>query len=188
MSTYRLIDRPAPAFQEYASDMLANAHYRTMSLAERGLLDTMRRECWVNGSIPKDPNDLADLLGKPAGEVNLNLSMKVLHFFRERNDKLICPELDSYRANLADKKQRMSDGGSRGGKVTQQQNKAAKATLKAMLEPLSGGELSRGELSRGEKQSLGRDITAEEINQFVSELEDVSDSTNNYLRASKGGH
>jgi uncharacterized protein YdaU (DUF1376 family) len=178
-----LVDRPAPAFQEYASDMLANARYRTMSLAERGLLDTMRRECWVNGSIPKDPNDLADLLGKPAGEVNLNLSMKVLHFFREQNDKLICPELDSYRANLADKKQRMSEGGSKGGKVTQQQNKAAKATLKAMLKPLSGGELSRVE-----KQSLGKGITDEEINQFVSELEDVTDATNNYLQASKGGH
>ena len=188
MNANRLVDRPAPAFQEYASDMLANAYYRTMSLAERGLLDTMRRECWVNGSIPKNPNDLADLLGKPAGEINLNLSIKVLHFFREHNDKLTCPELDSYRANLADKKQRMSEGGSRGGKATQQQNKVAKATLKAMLKPLSGGELSRDELSRGEKQSLGKSITAEEINQFVSELEDVSDTTNKYLQASKGGH
>jgi general stress protein YciG len=188
MNANRLVDRPAPAFQEYASDMLANAYYRTMSLAERGLLDTMRRECWVNGSIPKNPNDLADLLGKPAGEINLNLSIKVLHFFREHNDKLICPELDSYRANLAEKKQRMSEGGSKGGKATQQKNKVAKATLKAMLKPLSGGELSRDELSRAEKQSLGKSITAEEINQFVSELEDVSDATNNYLQASKGGH
>jgi general stress protein YciG len=188
MSTNQLVNRPAPAFQEYASDMLANARYRTMSLAERGLLDTMRRECWVNGSIPKDPNDLADYLGKPAVEINLNLSIKVLYFFREQNDKLICPELDSYRANLADKKQRMSEGGRKGGKATQYQNKVAKATLQSRLKPLSRDELSGNELSRGEKQSLGSGISAEEVNQFVSEMDGVSDATNNYLRASKGGH
>jgi len=188
MSTNRLVDRPAPAFQEYASDMLANAQYRSMSLAERGLLDTMRRECWVNGSIPKEPNELADSLGKLADEIKLNLSMKVLHFFRELNDKLVCPELDAYRANLADKKQRMSEGGRRGGKSTQQQIKVARATLKARLNPLSGDELSRDESSGDEKQSLGKGITTEEMNEFVAELDDMSDATISYLQASKGGH
>ena len=188
MSASRVVNRPAPAFQEYASDMLANARYRSMSLAERGLLDTMRRECWVNGSIPKEPNELADCLGKPVDQININLSMKVLHFFRELNDQLVCPELDAYRANLADKKQRMSEGGRRGGKSTQQQIKVAKATLKAGLKPLSRNELSGGELSGGEKQSLGKNITAEEMSEFVSELDDVSDAANVYLQASKGGH
>ncbi|HAT39486.1 MAG TPA: hypothetical protein DCW35_05845 [Polynucleobacter sp.] len=73
--------RPAPAFQEYASDMLANSRYKTMLLAERGLMDTMRRECWVNGSIPKEPRELAAYLGKLFEEINSNLSVKVLNFF-----------------------------------------------------------------------------------------------------------
>lgn len=181
-------NRPAPAFQEYASDMLAKSQYRLMSLAERGLLDTMRRECWVNQSVPKDPHELATLLGKSAEEIDTTLSVRVLHFFRELNDRLVCPELDTYRANLVDKKQRMSEGGRRGGKSTQQQFKVAKATLKAMVKPLSRNELSGGELSGDEKQSLCKSITAEEMSEFVSELDDVSDATISYLQASKGGH
>ncbi len=38
--------RAPPAFQVYASDDLANADYYLLSLAERGLLDAMRRAAW----------------------------------------------------------------------------------------------------------------------------------------------
>ena len=62
--------RPAPAYQEYASDMLANAKYRMMSFSERGLLDTRRKECWVNHKIPKDPENLGRYLGFEIKETN----------------------------------------------------------------------------------------------------------------------
>jgi hypothetical protein len=180
--------RPAPAFQEYASDMLANSRYKTMSLAERGLMDTMRRECWVNGSIPKESNELAAYLGKPIDEINSNLSAKVLNFFRERNDQLVCPELDAYRAGLEEKSKRMSEGGKRGGKSTQNKTRLVKATLEAMLKPLSRDELNREELSGDEKKSLGDSITAEEMAGWVADYGNSPDSSNAYRIASKGGH
>ena len=180
--------RPAPAFQEYASDMLANSRYKTMSFAERGLMDTMRRECWVNGSIPKEPSELAAYLGKSIDEINSNLSAKVLNFFIERNAQLVCPELDAYRASLEEKSKRMSEGGKRGGKSTQNKTKVIKATLEAMLKPLSREELSREELSGGEQKSLGESITAEEIAGWVADYDNSPDSSNAYLIASKGGH
>ena len=37
MTTIKTSDRPAPAYQEFASDILANRSFRAMSLAERGL-------------------------------------------------------------------------------------------------------------------------------------------------------
>lgn len=180
--------RPAPAFQEYASDMFANFRYRTMSLSERGLLDTMRRECWVNESIPKELQELAAYLGKSHEEVSTNLSMRVLSFFRERHDKLICPELDVYRASLAEQKQKMAEGGKKGGKATQNNNKVVKATLEAMVEPLSRDELSGGELSGDEKKSLGEGITLEEMNAWVADFEPTPEEFNAYHHASKGGH
>jgi len=180
--------RPAPAFQEYASDMLANSRYRTMSLAERGLMDTMRRECWVNGSIPKEPQELAIYLAKPADEVFATLSIKVLSFFREKNDQLVCPELDSYRATLEDRTKKMSEGGKRGGKSTQSKTRAAKATLESMLKPLSRDELNRDELSGGEKKSLGHGITLKERDDWVADYENSPDISSPYLNLSKGGY
>lgn len=42
---YENLERDLPAYLEYASDILSNVNYRLMSLAERGLWDTMRKEC-----------------------------------------------------------------------------------------------------------------------------------------------
>jgi hypothetical protein len=159
-----------------------------MSFSERGLMDTMRRECWVNGSIPKEPAELAAYLGKNTDEINANLSIKVLSFFRESNDQLVCPELDSYRAGLEEKSKRMSDGGKRGGQATQNNRKLAKATLEAIVKPLSRDELNRSELSRDEKKSLGEGITVEEIAGWVADYDNSPDSSKAYLIASKGGH
>jgi hypothetical protein len=151
-------------------------------------MDTMRRECWVNGFIPKEPSELAAYLGKSTEEVIANLSTRVLSFFRERNNQLVCPELDAYRAGLEEKSKRMSEGGKRGGKSTQNKSKVVKATLEAMLNPLSREELNGDELSGDEKKSLGRSITAEEMAGWVEDYDNSPDSSNAYLIASKGGH
>jgi len=181
-------NRLPPAYQEYASDMLANSRYRTMSLAERGLMDTMRRECWFNGSVPKEPQELATYLGKPVEDISLNLSIRVLSFFRERHDQLICPELDAYKAELEIRTKKMSEGGKKGGESTQIKNKVAKATFEAMVKPLSRDELNRGEVSGDEKKSLGEGISTKEMDAFVAEYDGTPETSSAYYRASKGGH
>lgn len=76
--------RPAPAYQEYASDILANANYKMMSFAERGLLDTMRKECWVNHSIPSDKSELALYLRCPQEEIYTFLTNRVASFLKSK--------------------------------------------------------------------------------------------------------
>lgn len=56
-------NRDAPAYQEYAAALLARLPFRTMTLQDRGLLYTMRLECWVNVRLPNDHNSLAKVLG-----------------------------------------------------------------------------------------------------------------------------
>jgi hypothetical protein len=142
----------------------------------------------VNESIPKELQELAAYLGKSHEEVSANLSVRVLSFFRERHDQLICPELDAYRASLADQKQKMAEGGHKGGKVTQNKNKVVKATLEAMVKPLSRDELSGGELNRDEKKSLGEGITLKEMDEWVADYDNTPEVSNAYHIASKGGH
>jgi hypothetical protein len=109
--------REAPAYQEYAASMMARIDYRAMSLAARGLLYTMRNECWVNGSLPRDPVLLARVLGFTAEEVSSALPA-VLPFFTECGAAYRCPELDDYRDHLDQRRQRQSEGGRVGAMKT----------------------------------------------------------------------
>ena len=93
-------NREPPAFQEYAAAMLSRREYRAMTLAERGLLYSLRLECWVNRTAPADPCILAKVLGYSADKVRTALPA-VLAFFTVAGDELFSPELDDYRAYRA---------------------------------------------------------------------------------------
>lgn len=76
--------------------MLANSRYRLMSLAERGLLDTLRRECWVNRGMPAKPATLAKMLGFDSAEIDAALPA-VMPFFTVKDGLIVYPELDELR-------------------------------------------------------------------------------------------
>lgn len=115
-------NREPPAYQEYASDMLARREYRSMTLAERGLMDTLRRECWVNRTVPADPGLLAKILGYSTDEI-LAVLPNVMPFFTKAGDDLFCPELDEYRAYLAKVKNAKIEGGKRGADIKNRKRK-----------------------------------------------------------------
>lgn len=109
--------RDAPAYQEYAASMMARTVYRVMSLEGRGLLYTLRLECWVNGSVPADPRTLARVLGYPQEQIEAALP-EVLPLMRVAGDAIHCPELDDYRDHLEERRQRQSEGGRVGAAKT----------------------------------------------------------------------
>ena len=178
--------RPPPAFQEYASDMLANSQYRMMSLSEKGLLDLLRRECWVNQRVPFETKDLAAYLGIPAFEIDQTLTSRVLSFFIEKNKSLSCPELDIYKEMLNEKREKLVNGGRNGGKSTQAKNKSFKATLEGGVKPLSRDELNGDELNKDEKRFLGKGLTDAEMTAWTKEYDSSPDASINYLEISKG--
>jgi hypothetical protein len=85
--------RPAPAFQEYAADMLANRNFRVMNLEERGLLMTLRYECWVNQSVPANCDELAKTLGVPEVNITKAMTHRVKSFFTVNGQEMVCDEL-----------------------------------------------------------------------------------------------
>ena len=129
-------NRDAPAFQEYACSMMAKIEYRTMTLAERGLLYTMRLECWVNDGLPANPANpasLAKVLGYSEAEVKKALPA-VIPFFVEIVGFFSSPELDRYKLHLADARKKMVEGGQKGG-VKSAQKRAAKNAQKRTGKP-----------------------------------------------------
>ena len=173
--------RKAPAYQEYASDILANRTYRLMTLQEKGLFDLLRRECWVNASVPSDPPKLARYLGLPADEVDGALSQSVLSFFEINDGELRSPDLDQYRQILNESNKKQYDGGSNGGKITQLKRKGIleanlQATPKASLKLLSRDEMSRDEMSKDELvlkevNSLSNNSLDTELQEWLDDYE-----------------
>jgi len=163
--------RPPPSYQEYASDLLANRHYMLMSLSEHGLFDLMRKQCWVNKSVPTDKVQLAKIIGCEVSEVEANLSPHVLHFFIEKDGEYVSPELDDYRYNLEERHRKISEGGKKGGETTQAKNKGR---LKGSLRALSRDEQSGDDLNGRGIESLGNDVNenflSEDAQKFVDEM------------------
>jgi hypothetical protein len=110
-------NRRAPCYQEYAASMLANFHFREMPLSARGLLYTLRLECWENHRLPADPKKLAAVLRFSEAEVIS--ATQWLDTFLTRNDGwLTCPELEDYRNHLTEIKEKQSKGGKTGAAIT----------------------------------------------------------------------
>ena len=118
-------NRRPPAYQEYAAEMLAQIPFRTMSLQDRGLLFTMRLECWVNKQLPNNPELIAKILSVSLDEVAVSLKA-VMPFFKIEGEYIICPELKDYQEHLDDRKRRQSEGGKTGVVITNEKRKAAK--------------------------------------------------------------
>jgi len=114
-------NRKPPAYQEYASTMLANISFRSMNMEARGLLHTMRLECWANYELPSDLELLSSVLGKP---VTPDLLKAVGSFFDIDDKRITCPELEDYRAHLEQRREKQSKGGKKEAETTNINRKA----------------------------------------------------------------
>lgn len=169
------VERP-PAFQEYAAAALATENVQLMTLAERGLLFTMRLYAWVNESIPLDPGLMARALGLHADEVREHLTERVLSFFEPAEDdatRLICPALRRQMVRLMAKREKQAQAGrDSANKRRRKRNPAlAECDAKHVASPIalekSRAQLKRTEtsLARGADQSTDpflRDLEAAE--------------------------
>jgi hypothetical protein len=108
--------KTAPAFQCYASNIIADKRYRLMSPDERFVWVSVYLECWPNRAVPADPVELAKYLGYPVEDVKTGLTERVLSFFSKVKGELICPELEEYRATLKVRNLKKSEGGKEGAK------------------------------------------------------------------------
>ncbi len=170
-------NRPPPAFQEYAANLMARTDYRILTLVQRGLLMTLRLECWVNLRMPSDPATLARVLGFGSDEVRDALPA-IMPFFASEGGQLTCPELDDYRDHLQTISDKKAEGGKRGAAMTNGKRKAAEAKVAHGVSGKSGiPRVSRDSLvqlssvQHSKTQSLERDVSADA---WVSDYEAAS--------------
>lgn len=188
--------RRPPAYQEYGSDLLAIEAVRLMSLAERGLLATMRWAVWRNDHLPRDPKQLARVLGLDEREVREALTERVLTLFASVPDKperLHSPELSSQMARLLERQDERSSSGRKGGKSSAIKRKSLQAEPQAELEATP----KLTEKSRNEKNRTAlckeADVTnhesanasAPQHDEWISDYS-AQEKAERYRRASRG--
>lgn len=165
--------RPPPAYQEYAASMLASMQFREASLEARGLLWTIRLECWVNERVPADPERLARYLGVPRDLKPL--LAEVISFFEIERGCLICPDLEGYRDELDARWARQSAGGKAGAEKTNEgkRNKASTTPSgNSTTTPTGSSRVLSTEQNSTEQESQNRSLGREVVpDAFVTDYD-----------------
>ncbi len=164
-------DRDPPAYQEYAAAMIAMREFRLMSLAERGLLYTIRLECWVNERIPSNVSELAKCFGFSESETKEAFTPNIKTLLQETGRDYICPDLEKYRKHLAEIRQKKAEGGRQGALKTNAKRRANRDSIDSQVTRQDTREtlvkLNPNQFSQ--TQSLEEDVIDEA---FVSDYEE----------------
>ncbi|WP_374659415.1 hypothetical protein [Inhella sp.] len=174
-------NREPPAFQEYAATMLARMEFRIMSLLGRGLLYTLRLECWHNGKASAKPDTLARLYGATREEIDAALQ-ELQPFFTSDGEWLRCPELDDYRRHLEERRERQSQGGRKGAELTNATRKPAPSRHRLAATPSGESRGRRGSLVKPSPVQHSKDQT----NTASNEEESFEEWVAGYDKASLG--
>lgn len=164
------IRRP-PAFQFYPSNVMSSIQYRTMSLAERGLMMSIQNECWVNNSVPSDVKLLARILSYTEDDIRSSLTENVMHFFFKDNNKIICPELIAYSQKLDAKRNAQIEGGKEG----QRRKKEKEVTSSYPLGIPEGSLVEHNLIKHTIKEQVFREGELTEENNLAEHKEWIED-------------
>jgi hypothetical protein len=153
-------------------------------------------EFWVNGSLPSDVNELSKLLGFGVNEVKNALSRLQFSFVEEVNGELICKELEEYRNQFNEKREKQRLGGIVGAQKKKARNKQESPTGSILhidtLQGLPKGS-PKGPLNYINLNSVNSNqLTKESINldtnkEWLEQFNDESTSAHgDYQKASRG--
>lgn len=113
--------RDVPWFKVFAANDMASARFYGLSVGERGLLDSMQRCCWNDGSVPRNARLLARVVRLEEIEVKESLTDAVLAYFvadEHDAEMLRSIEIDRQLDELAVIREKQRKGGMLGARIT----------------------------------------------------------------------
>jgi len=184
----------SPAFQFYPKDFLADAKTRAMTFKQRGMYWDLVCHCWLEGSLPADPKEIARILGIPTATRFATNDWPVIgKCFRLAEEGHQHPRLELERRKQAEHREERSDYGRRGaakrwGSHTDGQPiaKPSPANSQAMSEPMaknsSSSPISDLHLQTPVIRIRAGDLEAERAGEFIERYKAL------HVRLRKGAH
>lgn len=121
--------RHLPYYKWFWQDWRSNRRVQRMSYIERGLYRELLDECWIEGSIPNDIAELADICGCPT-EVMADAWRTLSICFSVDGDCLRNEKLDSLRTEQDQKRVKNAENGRKGGIAKSMNSNAIVAVAK----------------------------------------------------------
>src|SRR5262249_25851814 len=149
-----------PAYQCYASDLLASEPYSILAAGERGVYHSICLKCWVGDSVPADPDHLGTVLRLDREQVARSLprilETRLVEPLPSDPTRLSVPELAEQMETLLARREQQSNAGAKGGRQTQSRVREARDLANTASDCLSdrSSALSRDELSREEQKRV----------------------------------
>lgn len=152
--------RRPPAFQCYASDLLANERYFTLAADERGLYHSICLGCWVGDSVPAAAAELGgvvrldqDTVARLLPRIRAN---RLVESLPSDGTRLYVPELAEQMEALKARRMQQSAAGTKGGRETQSRFREAREQPDGSSDCSSerSSALSRDETSREEQKRV----------------------------------
>jgi hypothetical protein len=108
---------PLPYYKWWWLDWRANRRVQRMSWQARGLYRELLDEQWKKGSIPSDPQGLAEVCGCTVAEMG-RYWLEIAPCFKAREDgRLVNSKMENQRTDTDAKRVRLADAGRIGGRV-----------------------------------------------------------------------
>lgn len=164
---------PLPGYICRAAEELMDERIRNLSLAERGLVEGVKRLCWTNGSAPIEPSKIARMLGCKERDVSHAMTPAVIAIFSQERTgdgvRLMSPELEQEKAVQLRRKRQLSEAGSRGAAALHSRlENAGQAT--ATPEPSHGQAMAGSKEGRNEGIAEAPILSTEESRERIATI------------------
>lgn len=102
------LEKALPWYKWFPADWRGSRKVQRMGLAERGLYRELLDECYEKGSIPADPDEIAELMGMDLAEITPYLPV-VLRCFRpdDATGRLCNPKIEDIREEQMERRTAM---------------------------------------------------------------------------------
>lgn len=113
----------SPAFQWYSKDILSSARVAMMTLEEEGAYRRALDFCWLNGSLPRDPEKLARLIGKGCSVEVANTVQQMFIIDKKNSEQILHERLEIERKKQREFRVKKSKAGTASGASRRRKNK-----------------------------------------------------------------
>lgn len=109
-----MIDKPLSYYKWFWQDFRANRKVQRMDYIQRGLYRELLDECWADGSLPNDTQELAEICGCP-NDVMANAWQVLGKCFIDRGDgRLVNEKIESLRTDTDKTRLARAESGKKG--------------------------------------------------------------------------
>ena len=172
---------------------MSSKPFRLMTLEQRGLWITLMMECWVNGGVPSDLQEMAKFLGLPIEEVSRATTALQTFSLDAEGSQIVSRELEEQREKYLSSREGKSKGGKLGAERKKEKQRLRelgspegipKGQAKGSLIQINSNSIKSS--SFNSNQLINKEVLSQTTDEWINEFENAPEA-GDYAKQSRGG-